>query len=281
MQNEGNATPNDADDTHRTDDFSPFSRTIYEAKYAWKGADGQPVEDWPDTAERAVSNVMGALGYSPGDYEYDATLRLIAQRKFLPGGRYLYASGRDLHQTQNCLLMRADDSREGWASLMHRAGMALMTGAGIGVDYSGVRAAGMEIKKTGGQASGPIALMNIVNGIGRGVMQGGSRRSAIWAGLSWKHDDVMDFIRCKDWSQAVRDLKAEDFNFPGSMDMTNISVLLDDEFFDAYGNPDHIRHRRAHEVYWKVVSKMTTTGEPGFSVDVGGNAGETLRNACT
>jgi hypothetical protein len=26
------------------------------------------------------------------------------QRKFLPGGRYLYASGRGLHQTQNCLL---------------------------------------------------------------------------------------------------------------------------------------------------------------------------------
>jgi len=270
-----------ADETHdEPAQLSPFARTIFEAKYAMRRDDGSS-ETWAETAERAVSNVLGALGYSSGDPDYEAALALVRERKFIPGGRYLYASGRDLHQTQNCLLMRADDSREGWAGLMRRAGMALMTGAGIGVDYSDVREAGARIKKTGGEASGPIALMNIINGIGRGVMQGGSRRSAIWAGLSWKHPDVMDFIRCKDWSQEIRDLKAADFNFPAAMDMTNISVLLDDEFFEAYGNADHIRHRRAHEVYWKVVSKMTTTGEPGFSIDVGENAGETLRNACT
>jgi ribonucleoside-diphosphate reductase alpha chain len=255
--------------------LSAFAETIYRAKYAWRD------EEWPDTAERVVSNVLGALGYAPGDPEYAGLLRLVRERKFMPGGRYLYASGRGLHQTQNCLLMRADDSREGWASTMDRAAMALMTGAGIGIDYSDVRPAGSPIAKTGGEASGPLALMKIVNEIGRNVMQGGSRRSAIWAGLSWKHGDVMDFVRIKDWSPEVRELKAKDYNFPATMDMTNVSVLLDDEFFEAYADPTHIRHARAHEVYWKVIEKMVVTGEPGFSVDVGENAGETLRNACT
>ena len=67
----------------------------------------------------------------------------------MPGGRYLYATGRPLHQTQNCLPLRAEDSREGWADLQQKAAMALMTGAGIGVWYGDVRPAGSTITRTG------------------------------------------------------------------------------------------------------------------------------------
>lgn len=261
--------------------MSPFARTILEAKYAWKNDDGEVTETWEDVAERVTRNVMGALNYQPGDYEYERIKTLISERKFIPGGRYLYASGRGLHQTQNCVLLRAEDSREGWADITHKSAMALMTGAGIGIDYTGLRASGMPIKKTGGEASGPLSLMKIVNEIGRNVMQGGSRRSAIWAGLNWKHRDVFDFIRLKDWAPEVRKLKETDFNFPATMDMTNISVLLDDEFFEAWENEEHPLYTHACEVYWTVVRKMLSTGEPGFSIDVDLNAGETLRNACT
>jgi ribonucleoside-diphosphate reductase alpha chain len=95
-----------------SDQMSSFARGIYQSKYAWKDADGNPVEEWPDTAKRVVSNVLGAIGLQEGDSDFDRTLDLVVQRKFMPGGRYLYASGRPLHQTQNCLLMRAEDSGE-------------------------------------------------------------------------------------------------------------------------------------------------------------------------
>ena len=266
------------------DDFGPmsaFAENQMNNKYSWKDEDGNPIETWFDIAERVVFHVMGALGYGPGDEEYEKILSLVKARQFMPGGRYLYASGRGLHQTQNCLLMKVDDSREGWADLMHNAGMALMTGAGIGIDYSDVRPAGTPIKKTGGEASGPISLMKIINEIGRNVMQGGSRRSAIWAGINWKHNDIGDFIRLKDWSPEDRARKALDYNFPCVMDMTNISVILDDEFFEAYEDSTHPLHSHALNIYWKTIEKMVVTGEPGFSIDVGENAGETLRNACT
>jgi len=254
-------------------ELSPWAASIYRQKYSMDGR-----EDWPDTAKRVASSVISAL-----DQELDPARfeRLIHHRKFIPGGRYLYASGRDLHQVQNCLLLRADDSREGWAELMHKAGMALMTGAGIGVDYSDVREKGAIITKTGGLASGPIELMEIINEIGRHVMQGGSRRSAIWAGLSWKHADVFDFIRAKNWSEEVRAIKEKDFNFPATLDMTNISVILDDDFFHAYHAEGHPLHQHAQDVYWQTVKRMVKTAEPGFSIDVGINNGETLRNACT
>lgn len=199
----------------------------------------------------------------------------------MPGGRYLYASGLPLHQVNNCLLLRAEDSREGWADLSYKSEMALMTGAGIGVVYSDLRKAGAPIKKTRGVSSGPLAKMNIINELGRNVMQGGNRRSAIWAGLHWDHADTLDFIRIKDWSDDVRALKEKDFTFPARMDMTNISVILDDNFFDAFRDSNNPLYQRAHDVYNLVCRRMLKTGEPGFSVDCGDNTGENLRNACT
>ena len=264
-----------------TTEMSPFARAVYEQKYAWKDDEGNVTEDWEDTARRVATNVLGAMGITKYDEEIEIVTRLIAERKFIPGGRYLYASGRDLHQTQNCLLLRADDSREGWAELMYKAGMALMTGAGIGVDYSDIRPSGTPIKRTGGLASGPIALMKMINEIGRGVMQGGARRSAIWAGLNWKHGDIFDFIRIKDWSEEDRERKARDLNFPLPMEFTNVSVLLDDDFFAAYHDPFNPLHEHAFNVYWETIDRMTKTAEPGFSVDIGSQSGETLRNACT
>ena len=39
----------------------------------------------------------------------------------------------------------------------------------------------------------------MINEIGRSVMQGGSRRSAIYASLNWKHGDIQDFLNAKNW----------------------------------------------------------------------------------
>lgn len=263
------------------EEMSPFARLIYEQKYAWKNDDNEVIEDWDATAFRVATHVLAALGYNSTSPEFQKIYQFIRERKFMPGGRYLYASGRGLHQVQNCLLLRAEDSREGWADLLSKSAMALQTGAGIGVEYSDVRPSGSPIHRTGGVASGPLALMQMVNEIGRGVMQGGARRSAIWAGLKWSHPDCLSFIRMKDWSPEVRKLKETNFNFPATMDFTNMSVILDDGFFEAYEDETHSQHALAHEIYDVGMQYMLKTAEPGFSVDIGDNAGENLRNACT
>lgn len=261
-------------------EMSEFARTIIEHKYAHNLDEGGK-ETWPQIAHRATKYVMNSVGVRMNHNVAKDLRQLITDMQFVPGGRYLYATGRPYHQTQNCLMLRCHDSREGWAELLHNSAMALMSGAGIGIDYSDVRHRGSKIRKTGGVATGPIALMQMVNECGRGIMQGGSRRSAIWAGLRWSHPDVHEFIRLKNWSSEIRALKEMDFNFPATLDQTNISVILDDEFFEAYPDPDHEQHSLAYSVYWAVIEQMLRTAEPGLSVDVGKNAGETLRNACT
>lgn len=260
--------------------MNPFAKRIMEQKYSHDKADGTK-ESWEEIAYRVTKNVMKAAGMKMSHPTSRKMLDLIADRKFIPGGRYLYASGRPVHQVQNCLLLRAEDSREGWAELLHKSSMALMTGAGIGVVYSDIRAEGKFIRRTGGRATGPIALMQMMNEVGRGIMQGGSRRSAIWAGMHWNHADAHKFIRMKNWSDDVKAMKEKDYNAVAPMDGTNISIILDTEFFEAYNSEKHPLHTQAQSIYWAVVRQMLETGEPGFSIDAGINEGENLRNACT
>lgn len=158
----------------------------------------------------------------------------------------------------------------------------LTTGGGIGADYSILREKGAELKRTGGTASGPIPLMEAVNEIGRRVMQGGSRRSAIYASLNHAHPDVADFLTAKDWHNikvgttglTVADLKAQDFNYHAPLDMTNISVNYDENAFvdgSLANNP----------IFLKNCEQALRTGEHGFSFNFYEKINETLRNACT
>jgi ribonucleoside-diphosphate reductase alpha chain len=258
---------------------SDFSKNIMDLRYAW--IIGEQKETWEQISKRVVNAVFtSAPYYFPRHKELKKEVyEIIASRKFIPGGRFLAQAGRKMHQTQNCFLLRAEDTREGWGSLMEKSARMLMSGGGIGVDYSDIRAKGSPLKRSGGESSGPLPLMRTVNEIGRGVMAGGNRRSAIWAGLHWNHSDTTDFVEMKNWSHNVRKVKETEFDFAAPMDMTNISVILDKDFFDAYNNPDNTRHDYAVTLYQRVVQQMVSTGEPGFSVDYA-NKKESLRNAC-
>src|ERR1035437_2692246 len=89
-----------------------FSNTIFLQKYSM---DGQ--EKWAATARRVTNAVCGQY-LSQEDKEI--IYNIILERKFIPGGRYLYSAGRPFHQVNNCFLFRAEDSREGWSELMQR-----------------------------------------------------------------------------------------------------------------------------------------------------------------
>ena len=260
-------------------EMSVFARSILERTYSHKKADGT-LESWEDIADRCVKHTLRAVGVDMRSSMGKELKRVITARKFIPAGRYLYAAGKQYHQVNNCLLLRVHDSREGWSELLQKASMSLMSGAGIGVNYSDIRHENAIIRKTGGVASGPLPLIQIVNECGRGIIQGGSRRSAIWAGLRWNHPDIHKFIRAKNWPDEIHALKAKDFSFPAPLDITNISVGLDDDFFLAFNDPDDIEHAMANSVYWETIEQMLRTGEPAFTVDCGKNSGENLRNAC-
>lgn len=252
-----------------------FAEQIFNQKYAHEGA-----ETWSALARTLVNTICRE--YMPKD-ECEELIGYIDQMKFIPGGRYLYYAGRENAFLNNCYILRAEeDTREDWANLSWKSESCLMTGGGIGADYSVYRPAGTLIKRTGGHASGPIPKMLMINEIGRRVMQGGSRRSAIYASLDEHHADAWDFLKAKDWHSmpvgrtglTYWDLKQQDFNFPAPLDMTNVSLNWGDRWLSEYQRTGEVG-----ELFLQNTRQALQTAEPGFSFNFGAKAKETGRNA--
>lgn len=254
---------------------SSFAEEIFRSKYQ-----NRPGQSWADKARLIVNDVCAQ---HMGEDSQAQLTQYIADMKFLPGGRYIYYAGRAARFWNNCYLLRGEeDTREEWGEIFKRSASCLMTGGGIGTDYSVFRPDGAPLGRTGGVASGPIPMMQAVNEIGRRVMQGGSRRSAIYASLNWQHADAPMFLIAKDWHNmpikkgySIWQAKQDNFDYPAPLDMTNISLNYDDHFLALASRG------QLPQTYVSNIRQALMTGEPGFSFNFGPKTNETLRNACT
>lgn len=265
---------------------TPLGWEIFKARY-------QQFHDetWKQRAKTIVRDVCGQRNgkrtiqshpLMSADELHDLE-HFIANFMFVPAGRYIYYAGRPASFYQNCHIYIAEhDTREEWGRLLHSASDALMSGAGIGIDYSVFRPHGAPLARTGGTASGPIPLMQSINEVGRNVRQGGARRSAIYASLNWQHGDVEAFLKVKDWRNTpvpgashltFADLKEGDFDAAAPLDSTNISLNYDDAWLY---HPD----REQQSTFVANVRMAMHNGEPGFSFNFGTKQSETGRNAC-
>ena len=183
--------------------------------------------------------------------------------------------------TAGAVVYEVDDSREGWVDSLRLVLDTAETGGGqVAIDVSEVRPRGSVIRGFGGTASGPAPLIEMLRGvteiinrcagsplssldamdldhaIAKCVVAGNVRRSARMSIKHWADADIVDFIQAKadtgdHWS-------------------TNISVEVDDQFFEAHaaGVP------QALVVFEAVVDGMLTNGEPGFFNSSAASIGE-------
>lgn len=283
---------------------SKFSQDIFNFKYKHENA-----ETWDELSKTLINDVCKDY---LSEEEKAELIEMHTNMEFIAGGRYLYYAGRENKFFNNCYLLKAiEDTREDWSDISWKAVSCLMTGGGIGVDYSVYREKGAAVKRTGGLASGSISKMKMTNEEGREVMQGGSRRSAIYASLNWLHGDAGELLHCKDWysmpvsgaydengnNLTIGLLKEKDFNYPAPLDMTNISLNYDNKFLeDIYGIPFETlssiyKDGGKHAIFNLPIVKIPITflencrqalktGEPGMSFNFFEKVLETLRNAC-
>lgn len=254
---------------------SKFSEEIFQQRYAHPGC-----ETWSKLAETIVHDVCDGLMPKEDQQQLVAYIRDL---KFIPGGRYLYYAGRNKRFYNNCFALKAlEDTREDWADLSWRAERCLLSGGGIGVDYSAYRPSGARLQSAGGFASGPLSKMNIINEICRNVMRGGEHRGAVYASLNWQHGDIHRFLEAKNWQMKVpgtettlADLKRLDFKWPAPLDMTNLSINYDTNWLENLTYTSCVG-----PTFLANVRQALSTGEPGFSFNFHDKEYETLRNAC-
>lgn len=183
-----------------------------------------------------------------------------------------------------------EDSREGWADALTDLLSTYYReaeNANRVFDVSRVRGEGARLKTFGGRASGPLPLarmlievsdvlndasgdflqgldaMAIDHAIAKCVVSGGNRRSARMAIMRWDDYQVEDFIRIK--------------SLTGEHWTTNISVEVDDEFWDAVARGNDI----ANELLELITENMLVNGEPGIWNSSLSNEGEPNRVSAT
>lgn len=203
------------------DPFSlDISRHIWETRYraageADIGATWRRVARATAQAEAAERNLWAERFY-----------RLLADFRFLPGGRILAGAGSGHRVTLfNCFVMGeiADDIENIFEALKEGA-LTMQHGGGVGYDFSTLRPAGVIAQATGTIASGPVSFMHIWDAMCATVLSTGARRGAMMATLRCDHPDIETFVDAK------RD--------PAALRHFNLSVQVSDAFIAAVDADD-------------------------------------------
>lgn len=236
-----------------------FAKTIFSQRYAINQE-----ESFSEACQRVANHIAVAENGSRERWS-ERFYEIMVNNRFIPGGRIWYGSGRMKGQLLNCFVVPSEDSREGWGKTVSDMLVISGTGGGVGINFSPVRPRGTPIRGTGGESTGAVSLMEIINETGEVIKAGGGRRTALMMCLRYDHADIMEFMHRKfnkvDMDEeTVKQVLTDTFpNLPlddmnaiveaygaGAEDIVkilvkyqldqrlknaNVSVLVDDEFF--------------------------------------------------
>jgi ribonucleoside-diphosphate reductase alpha chain len=197
-----------------------ISRQVWASRYCYRAEDGGGDVDLDDTWRRVAHAIAGVEQRDRPSWE-QRFLALLADFRFLPGGRILAGAGTQHDVTLfNCFVMgRIDDSVEGISAALEEGALTMQFGGGVGYDFSTLRPAGAPAWRVGEVASGPVPCLRIWNSMCETLLSVASRRGAMMATLRCDHPDIEAFIDAKRQAGALT-------NF-------NLSVLVSDDFMRA------------------------------------------------
>ena len=204
--------------------LSPIAAHVWRTRY--RGPDDADADATPAETYRRVAQAVAAAD-APAPDRAQAQLwaeqfrAMLADGRFLPGGRILAGAGTGRRVTLfNCFVLGTiADSLDGIFAALHEGALTMQEGGGVGYDFSTLRPRGVRARATGGVASGPVSFMGLWDRMCETLETANNRRGAMMATLRCDHPDIGEFVDAK---RAGKTLS----NF-------NLSVQITDEFLAA------------------------------------------------
>ncbi|MEA3303335.1 MAG: adenosylcobalamin-dependent ribonucleoside-diphosphate reductase [Pseudomonadota bacterium] len=208
--------------------LQPASLDIWDKKYRLKNMQGKVVDETLDDTWQRVARALAEVEEDEEKRAYWYTKFLWALKNgAIPAGRIISNAGALQHKpatsTINCTVSGTlPDSMDGILTTLHKAGLTLKAGCGIGYEFSTLRPRGAYVSGAGARTSGPLSFMDIFDAMCFTISSAGGRRGAQMATFDISHPDIMDFIKAKRQDGRLRQF--------------NLSCLITDEFMQAVKN---------------------------------------------
>jgi ribonucleoside-diphosphate reductase alpha chain len=235
-----------------------------------------------------------AMGLAVQEKEKEARAiefyELLSQLYFTPSTPTLFYAGTCHPQLSPCYVTTVADNLDHVFKSIRDNALLSKWAAGLGNDWTNVRALGADIKGTNGKSQGLIPFLKIVNDTAVAVNQGGRRKGAVCAYLEAWHLDVEDFLdlrrntgddrrRTHDLSTAIwiPDLFMKRVQVDGEWtlfspdDVADLHNLYGKAFEQRYVEYEYLAttHKirlwnrvRAIDLWHKILTRLFETGHP-------------------
>ncbi len=239
---------------------------VLEKRYLGKDEHGV-VQENPEQMFRRIADAIAGTNSQPSEREFlsEEYYRFMASMDFLPNSPTLMNAGRPLGQLSACFVLPVGDSMPEIFDTVKATALIHQTGGGTGFSFSRLRPKGAIVRSTGGQASGPVSFMKVINASTDAIKQGGTRRGANMGILRVDHPDILEFVDCKmDLSQVTN------FNISVAITDAFMSALKSDSEYDLIAPNDGkvVGKLSARMVFDKIAHNAWANGEPGlFFID--------------
>lgn len=233
---------------------SGFALKIFKDRYAI-----HKEESFSQACERVARTISDAEMGTKRDEYFIRFMDILQTNRFSPGGRIWRGAGRRKGQMLNCFVIPAEDSREGWGDVLRNVTIISGTGGGVGINFSKIRPRGTPIRGTGGEATGAVSLMRMINSVCNELREGGGRRSALMFCLRYDHPDLMEFLEAKLDNDELTN--------------ANISVCIDDTFLKLLDTKEDVVFKwqgedrgkvSANTIWDKIIQNSLKNGDPGL-----------------
>lgn len=246
--------------------ITPTARHVLEKRYLMKNENGVPIEGPRDMFRRIAKNVASTdafFGATPEEVVETEELffGLMDRLEFL-AGMSLRNAGRKLQQLAACYVLPIEDNMDSIYTTLKHAALLHKTGAGVGYDFSRLRAQNAIVASTGGKSCGPIGFMKLFEFSCRTIVwNAATRRPGNMGILRVDHPDIMDFINAK-----VDNNELNNFNISVAATDFFMDQVEKDDVYDLIdpNTKEVVDSVKAREIFNLICDRAWASAEPGM-----------------
>jgi len=244
-------------------DLSPLAMWLLKERYLRKDEEGKPIETAREMMCRVATAVASVEKTNKLKEIYTEKFsNILCNLDFLPNSPCLSSAGTSKKGTWlACFAFEIKDSLDSIFETLKDTAKTFQMGGGVGISISKLREKGSLIKTSNGVSSGSIAFLHLFDVMVETVKAGGFRRGAQLSLIKYNHPDIEDFVHCKRKTDKLNNM--------------NISVLLDDEYFNNLKSdiPIKLKSPKNNQIKGEIspnlllemiATNIWETGEPGL-----------------